>query len=157
MRLRDLPTHGSNSMECSTFSLFHFFSVLPLSLLVSPALLGWHEILRVATSAFFLTTPCSFHCCLYRHVVRFIGGEAVGVHHQLLSECAVLCCQVGDGGAIIRRGLIQIGKFHRHIHDIVCDTYADVPPLLGGLMSFAQVCLCLNEMCQEYSPGGFWI
>ena len=57
---------------------------------------------------------------LKAEVVSLLGGEAVGVQHHLLSQSDVCCCQVGDGGTIICRGLCHIGKRQGNFHGVVC-------------------------------------
>ena len=39
------------------------------------------------------------------------------------------------------------------IHVVVCSYGAAVLPLVGGLMEFAQVCLCLYDVYLEFRPG----
>ena len=77
--------------------------------------------------------------CFQRHGVRLLGREAVGVQLHLLCEGSILRRQVGDGSAILRRGFYKIVKFHGHFHGVVHYACADVPPLLVGLLPFAQV------------------
>ena len=92
------------------------------------------------------------HCHLKCHVVRILGAEAVGVQRHLFCYCSVVSRKVCDGGAILRCGLCQIGKFHGHIWDVV---RCVVPPLLGGLLLFPQVGLRLDEVRLERCPGIF--
>ena len=88
------------------------------------------------------------------HVIRLLGGEVVDVQRHLFSQGAVLCCRFGYCGAILRRGLCQIGKCHGHFHGAVCGSGL-LPPLTGCLMVFSQVGLRFDKMCLEFSPGLF--
>ena len=71
-----------------------------------------------------------------------------------MSQGDVCRHQVGDGGALLRHGLFQIGKCHGHFHINVCGAGV-VPPLKGGLLMFLQVGLRFDEMCLERCPGLF--
>ena len=67
-----------------------------------------------------------------------MGGEAVGVHHQLFSYSAVGRLQVGYGGVIPRCGLLQIRKRHRHLHDVFCCTGVVSPLFLVPCLASAS-------------------
>ena len=56
---------------------------------------------------------------------------------------------------ILWHGLCQIGKVHGNLHGIIFYACNSAPPLVGGFLLFAQVCLRLDEMCLVFSPGLF--
>ena len=101
----------------------------------------------------FLPPPVVFYCGLQCRIFRLLGGEAISLQRHFLGQCLVRRRQVGEGNVNLRRRLCHIYKIYGDLHGVVRSAGNDVPLLAGSLLSFAQVCLRLDEIRLELSPG----